>query len=187
MLAHKRQSFIIVVSSILLIGLFALTWYQFKREARIIINKVIIEDVIQLKTIFDTINQECGILNFDHDRNYIDFLTVKSFVSSEVGSMNLEHPEKWGGPYVQDNPTMQSKKYEIVRTKSGYYIVPGAGVQLSQGKIMGRDVVITPQTNMKLLMSKKGSLWYEGKPLCARVTTRSDKSPSISRQVDPEF
>ena len=148
-LIHKK-TVIVLVSSSLIAGLFFLTWYQFKKEARVVINQVIMEHIAQLKTIFDRIDTECGILGFDHDKNYIDFLTVTSFVSSEIGAMNLISPEKWQGPYVHDNLTVQTKKYEIVRTKNGYYIVPGTGVQLSNGKIMGKDVVITPTTDIEL-------------------------------------
>lgn len=165
---HKR-SLMILVSSALLTGLFFLTWYQFTKEARIIINKVIVDDITQLKAIFERIDAECGILEFDHEKNYIDFLTVKSFVSSEVGAMNLMAPEKWQGPYVQDNPTVQSKKYEIVRTKKGYYIVPGTGVQLSNGKVMGKDIIITSATDIEKLVAEADGLNYQGKALIAPI------------------
>jgi hypothetical protein len=167
-LYHKR-SLVILISSALLTGLFFLTWYQFTKEARVIINQVIVADITQLKAIFDRIDTECGILGFDHERNYIDFLTVKSFVSSEVGAMNLIAPEKWQGPYVQDNPTVQSKKYEIIRTKKGYYIVPGTGVQLSNGKVMGKDITITSATDIETLATQVDGLNYQGKALVAPV------------------
>jgi hypothetical protein len=166
---YHKKSLGILISSALLTGLFFITWYQFTKEARIIINQVIADDVIRLKAIFDRIDTECGIQNFDHERNYIDFLTVKSFVSSEIGALNLITPEKWQGPYVQDNPTIQSKKYEIVLTKNGYYIVPGTGVQLSNGKVMGKDIIITPATNIDEFVNEEHGLYYKGKALVAPV------------------
>ncbi len=166
---YHKKTLVILISSALLTGLFFLTWYQFTKEARIIINQVIVGDITQLKAIFDKIDTECGILGFDHEKNYIDFLTVKSFVSSEVGAMNLIMPEKWQGPYVQDNPTIQSKKYEIVLTKKGYYIVPGTGVQLSNGKIMGKDIIITSTTDIDELINEQDGLHYQGKALFAPV------------------
>lgn len=164
-----KKTVIVLLSSSLITGLFFLTWYQFKKEARVVINQVITDHIAQLKNIFDRIDTECGILGFDHDKNYIDFLTVKSFVSSEIGAMNLISPEKWQGPYVHDNLTVQTKKYEIVRTKNGYYIVPGTGVQLSNGKIMGKDVVITPTTDIEILLKNETGLTYQGKPLVAPI------------------
>ena len=182
-LYHKR-SLIILVSSALLTGLFFLTWYQFTKEARIIINKVIVQDITQLKTVFDRIDAECGILGFDHEKNYIDFLTVKSFVSSEVGAMNLITPEKWQGPYVQDNPTIQSKKYEIVLTKNGYYIVPGTGVQLSDGRIMGKDIIITHDSDVDQLLHNEPGLVYKGKNLIAPLVTHSKTLVADIEQED---
>jgi len=159
----------LITSSCILGFLFLVTWYQFSHETRVIINQTIIEDVSRLKVIFDTINKECGIADFNHEKNYIDFLTVRSFVSSEIGSMNLINPERWRGPYVQDNLTIQSKVYEIVLTKNGYYIVPGTGVRLSNGKIMGKDIIITPTTDLDALVNEKEGLEYKGKSLVAPI------------------
>jgi hypothetical protein len=167
---HHKKSAGVIISSALLIGLFFLTLYQFRTQARIIINQVIATDVALLKTIFDRINTDCAIIGFDHEKNYIDFLTIKSFVSSEVGAMNLMVPEKWAGPYAQDNPTIQSKKYEIVHTKTGYYIVPGTGVQLSNGMVMGKDIVITSATDIDDIANEEHGLFYQGKALVAPVT-----------------
>lgn len=83
--------------------------------------------------------------------------------------MNLVWPEKWAGPYVQDNPTIQSKKYEILKTKKGYYILPGTGVQLSNGMVMGKDIVITPETDIEELINAEHGLFYNGKALIAPV------------------
>ncbi len=163
------QSLSFALLSILLVALFVITWYQFTRETKIIINQTIVKDVAQLKKIFDTIHKKCIILDFAHEKNYIDFLTVKSFVSSEVGAMNVMYPEKWAGPYLQENPTVQSKVYEIVLTKNGYYIVPGTGVRLANGKIMGKDIVLTPQTDIDQVINEKSGLEYKGKPLVVPI------------------
>jgi hypothetical protein len=185
MKVYHNRTIIILVSSCLLTGLFFLTWYQFTKEARIIINKVILEDLGKLKIIFDRINSDCGILGFEHEKNYIDFLTVKSFVSSEIGAMNLIMPEKWQGPYVQENPSLQSKKYEIVKTKKGYYIMPGAGVQLSNGKIMGSDIIITPATDIDALLRQEDGLVYQGNPLVAEVSMHK-KTLVVDMQQEDE-
>ena len=79
------------------------------------------------------------------------------------------YPEKWAGPYLQENPTVQSKVYEIVLTKNGYYIVPGTGVRLANGKIMGKDIVLTPQTDIDQVINEKSGLEYKGKPLVVPI------------------
>ncbi len=176
----------IIISSLLLIGLFFITWYQFSRQTRVIINQIIAEDVAQLKVIFDEIHRECGILGFDHEKNYIDFLTVKEFVSNEIGAMSLILPEKWRGPYVQDNLAIQSKVYEIAKTKDGYYIIPGSGVSLSNGKIMGKDIIITPTTDVHQFVNEESGLEYKGKSLVAKIAMKNDVIKSEETQIDEQ-
>lgn len=167
----KKQSLKIIISACALIILFGITWYQFSREARIMVNEVIVKDVERLQEIFKKINSECTISGFEHEKNYIDFLTVKSFVSHEVGSMELMFPSKWQGPYLPENPNVQGKKYEIVKTKYGYYIVPGTGVRLANGKIMGKDIIISAATDIMQLVNEQQGLEYNGKSLVALAWT----------------
>ncbi len=174
----------LVLSSCILGFLFLITWYQFSREARVMINQTIVEDVQRLKKIFDTIHKECGIIDFDHEKNYIDFLTVKSFVGSQVGAMNLSNPEQWHGPYAQENLTVQAKLYEIVRTKHGYYIVPGNGVKLANGKIVGKDIVINQQTDIDSLVNDSEGLEFEGKALVAPV--QAGKKVFVADIIQPD-
>jgi len=134
-----------------------------------IIVVLIAQEVAQLKTIFEKIDASCGILGFDNEKNSIDFLTVISFVSSEIGSMNLKHPKGWQGPYLQDNPTIQGKYYQIVQTRTGYYIAPGDGVKLSNGKIIGKDIILNKDTDFLKLLSKNGDLRIRGKALAAKI------------------
>ena len=143
------------------VGIF---WYQ----SRVISNELIARDIGQLGAIFKRINDDCGIIGFEHERNYVDFLTVGSFVGSEVGAMNLKKPKNWHGPYVQDNPNVQEKLYEIVRTHKGYFLVPGAGVELSNKQIIGKDIVFGEDTDIYALV-KDGVLVYNDQPLAMLI------------------
>ena len=125
-----------------------------------------------LKIIVESLNEidkACSILSFKHDRNYVDFLNVEKFVSSEVGCLNLVKPKNWQGPYVQDNPTMQGKLYEILKAKDGFFVVPGTGVKFSNDFIMGKDIQITVETIVADLLKEGGALNYEGQPLALRL------------------
>lgn len=133
-------------------------------------DELIVEHIKSLANIFNAIEQIIGIIGFEHDKNYIDFLNVKSFVGSEVGSMNLRNPEKWQGPYLNDNPTFQEKLYMVVKTDKGYFIVPGDGVELSNGKIIGKDIIISSNTDIEALMRDQKGLSYKGNPLAAKIT-----------------
>ncbi len=54
----------------------------------------IVRDLAQLDDIFKRIHETCNIMSIDESKNSINFLTVEKFVGSEVGPLNLAHPEK---------------------------------------------------------------------------------------------
>lgn len=132
---------ITIAASIVVAGLFGIAIMNYYYRSEQEVGTLISEDVQILSDIFKKIHKECEILGFDRQQNPINFLNVVSFVGSEVGPMNLKYPSNWQGPYLQDNPTMQTKEYMIVRTKKGYFITPGNGVRLPNGKVIGKDVL----------------------------------------------
>ncbi len=131
------------------------------------------QDIARLAAIFERIEKECGIISFNYQKNPINFLTIKKdgFVGSEIGSMNLAHPDKWQGPYVNDNLTMQGKEYQVVRTNSGYFITPGEQVELPNGKWIGRDIILDEKADIAAMMHNKNELMFEGKSLAAAILT----------------
>lgn len=143
-------------------------WYQYKDDT----GKIIAQDVQLLGTIFDQIDREAGILGFDYEKNPINFLTIKhgGFVSSEVGPMNLAHPDRWQGPYLERNLSIQDKEYEVVSNRGGYYILPGAGVTLPNGLTIGQTLTITYQTDIEELIQHGNVLNYDGSPLARKIT-----------------
>ncbi len=138
--------------------LITVSFFMWWRQASVWQDQVINEHITQLHDIFMRIDADCHILNFEHQKNYIDFLNVVKFVGSEVGSMHVEYPDKWNGPYLQDNPTMQEKQYQIVRTQKGYYIVPGEGVELSNGKIIGKDIMFDEKADIDAMLKDPQAL-----------------------------
>ncbi len=136
-------------------------------KARKVVDIIIADDVMQLAKILNTIDQECGIASFEHQKNTIDFLNVISFKGSEVGSMNLKYPQKWRGAYLNDNPTIQEKYYQVIKAKDGYWVVPGEGVQLSNGLVIGKQIVFNQDTDMQELVNTL--LRYNGRPLALQI------------------
>lgn len=130
---------------------------------------LIVQDVQELKQVMQSIHQDCKILSLEHTKNYIDFLTVKEFVGSEVGAMNLAYPQNWKGPYVKDNPTVQQRQYVILKTEKGYFIVPGDGVKLGNGKKIGTDIVLDSSTDVAALLQDSEGLKSEQGSLGTRV------------------
>lgn len=176
----KKERITSIILSGVFLGLFLLTigyrFYNVKTAQDV----MIAEDIQKLGDIFARIHNECKIIDFEHQKNYIDFLTVESFVGSEVGLMNLTYPEKWQGPYINDNPTMQEKYYMIVVTDKGHYIVPGDGgphcaesgnfgVKLANGKIIGRDIEFTSKSDIEAMMRDPQQLLSDAGALAVRI------------------
>ncbi len=133
------------------------------------VTSVISDDIGMIVDSLNRIDKECSILSIEHERNYVDFLTVAKFVGSEIGCLNLAFPDKWQGPYIEDNPTMRGKLYEIVKTKEGIFVVPGLGVKLPNGLRVGKDFEITFDSSIKEMLQDGGSLNYKGQALATEL------------------
>jgi len=160
-----------ITAAAALVVLLLITIGAFLYNAKMATNRIIGKHIEEMEQIFNDINEKCGILGFEHDTNFVDFLTVGSFVGSEVGSMNLREPKNWEGPYLHDNPTIQTKYYEIVRTDKGYFLVPGKSVKLSSGLVIGEDIVFDKDVDIAALIENGTLVNKAGKPLAMPVPT----------------
>ncbi len=158
----------VAISSILVAITIRYFYYNLKPH-----DQAIAAHVEQLKNVFTLINKNCTITGFDQEKNAINFLNVGSFIGSNVGSMHLEHPEHWHGPYLKEELKVAGKPYQIVLAKNGYYILPGDGITLANGKVMGKDIVINANTDMeKLITDPEQLLSSNGKPLAALIPAK---------------
>lgn len=154
---------VFVVLTVLSISVY---WYQ----SRTVIDEVVVRDLSVLQKIFVDINNTCHISGFDETINRVDFLNVGSFSGSELGAMNLYAPQNWHGPYLDDNPTVQGIYYQIVKTKHGYFLTPGNGVRLTNGLVVGTDIVLNADSDVNELI-KIGKLHsHDGKPLAIAIS-----------------
>ncbi len=155
-----------VALGLIFLLLFAYTIYYFWGQARRAVDETIVEHITKLVEIFHEIDKECKILGFDQDKTPINFLNVQNFSGSEVGGMHLMYPEKWRGPYLESNLVVQGIHYYVLKTEQNVtYIVPGDGVRLGNGKVFGKDIIITKQTDIEALLSHDPALAYKGHPL----------------------
>jgi len=139
---------------------------------------IIDRDVTRLAEVLKTIEKDCKIIRFESQKNSINFLNVKSFAGSQVGPLNLKHPERWHGPYLDTNPSIQGKEYLLVRTKKGYFVTPGEGVKLPNGKVVGVDIKLDEKADIESMMKDEKQLGYKGKALAA---------PLVIKKRDPYF
>jgi len=154
----------------LLLGALGFTVYRYYQQSGQVTEYLIADHIEQLAQTFKKIDDDVEVQNIMRDKSYIDFLNVVSFTGSEIGSLNVAYPDRWKGPYMQDNPTMQGKVYEIIKTREGYYIVPGEGVKLENGKIIGKDILFTYDTDMESLVNDTIGLEYQRRPLIAPLS-----------------
>lgn len=130
---------------------------------------LIVQDVQKLQQIFQEIDKDCKIIGFEHTKNHIDFLTVKEFVGSQVGSMNLTYPRNWKGPYLQRTPAVNEQQYIILKTSKGHYIVPGDGVALANGTMIGKDFVLDQNSDVDSLLQRNDRLKSSQGALAAKI------------------
>jgi hypothetical protein len=140
---------------------------------------VITQDVQELKRIFETIDRDCTIIDFEETRTPINFLTVERFIGSSVGGMNMRNPKNWKGPYIADNPTIQEKHYVILNHPQGLFIIPDNGVRLSSGAIIGTDIIFSDSFNIDELLNN-GMLEDGGKPFVAKIVRAGHNTRFIS-------
>jgi hypothetical protein len=139
----------------------------------------------ELASAIKKIDEDCEILSFAHQKNYVDFLNVKAFSGSEVGALTVKYPKKWAGPYWNDVPTLQTFQYEIVRTRKGYFLVPGDGVKLANGKIIGKDIVLDEACDIPALMDRADALQIiQGNAAAVRLDIKMNRTIEPVLQTD---
>lgn len=158
-----------VFSTLFFAGMLAFFFYRFFVNKPEFMAGIVSDDLSVLSKIIESIDKDCNILSIANNDGVLDFLTVEKFVGSQVGCLNLAHPDKWKGPYVQRNITMQGKYYNLMKTKEGLFVIPGRGVELPSGRVMGKSLIVTPDTSIKMLLKPNGSLYYQGHALAMEI------------------
>ncbi len=134
--------------------------------------EIIERDVNKIAHAIMQIEKDCKIYSVESQKNSINFLNVKSFAGSKVGPINLKHPERWQGPYMELNPSMQSKEYLLVRTKKGYFVTPGDGVKLPNGRVIGVDIKFDENSDIEAMMKNDQQLAFKGKALATSLAIK---------------
>lgn len=180
MTRYKNKSFrwYPIISIAIICALIAFSIFTFRARKARDKGVMLTQDITRLACIFQQIDATAGIAGFDFAKNDINFLNIKKdgFVGSEVGSMNLIRPARWEGPYVNEVSSLQEHSYMIVRTKHGYFITPRDGVQLPNGKVIGKDIILDENADIETMMSDDLSLAYNGAPLAAKIAISGTSS-----------
>jgi len=112
------------------------------------------KDIEKLNSIFVDIDKNCKIIDFKGKKNNINFLNVISFKGNQIGPLVLENSSNWQGSYLDNNYEVQGIQYQIVKTKYGLFVIPGDGVVLSNGKIVGENIIVNDIDNEYTIKSQ---------------------------------
>jgi hypothetical protein len=167
---HHLKKYFALFSTTVLTLLIGITIFKVFNSKSDVLTLALTQDLERIEKILTTVDAQCNIIGIRGQRNQIDFLTVQKFAGSTVGCLNLARPKKWKGPYLKQNPSIKGVLYEIIKTKEGYFVVPGAGVQLPNKLVMGKDIVLTHDSSIMTMLQLNGRLSYQGNPLAYRLT-----------------
>lgn len=178
---QKMLIFIGIAAFILL--MFFATHYESKRNKAQIISR----DLKLIASTLAKIHSDCEIDRFTQIKNPLTFFNVISFTGSEIGTLNLVNPEKWRGPYIKDNPSLQGVEYQVVQAHEGLFIVPGEGVSLPNGKIVGKDVIFDENSHIIDMLRNDDSLYYEQYKFAELITFKSNIIQKLSNASEQFF
>jgi hypothetical protein len=170
-----------IVGAIFII-LFAISAITLWRNSRQSLDEAAHDDIVKLQKVFERIHKDCYIVDFERICNPIDFLNVVTFSSDRVGSMELAFARRWKGPYLKHNLRIQNKLYAVLKNKQGYFIVPGYGVRLANGKIIGKTLRLDQNCDMKKLMQDYNALLSESGVLAAQIKVGSRFMKNMSKK-----
>ena len=172
----KRNYTYAGIAALAFFALIAFVSIKYIYQARRANDELIAQHVEQLQQIFKEINDCCKINGFRAERDYIDFLNVVKFEGSVVGPMSLMEPQNWKGPYLKESLTSGGKEYQIVTTKKGSFIVPGDGVKLANGKVIGKSLIINAHSDIESMITDPQALLSNNRPLAARIETAQNNA-----------
>lgn len=175
-----------IITVAIFVALIVIVAFNFFYQPKHANADVIVKNLALLQSLFKKIDERCKIISFDHQKNPVNFLNVGTFKGAEIGPMNLAYPTQWQGPYLENNPKLQNKEYEIVRTKKGYFIAPGEGVQLPNGKVMGKTVILNDNSDIEAMMKDENALMYKGKALAVFLPLSSTEWQKILLEQLPD-
>ncbi len=166
---RRAQKYFVLFSSSLLLVLLPVFVFKIFNSRSSVVTMAIRDDLAIIEKALGEIDKTCNILSIRPGGGVIDFLTVEKFTGSSIGMLNLAHPRRWKGPYVKVNPSLRGHMYEIVSTKEGYFILPGKNVRLPNKLLMGKDIVLSHDSAVTIMMQPGGRLNFQGQPLAKRL------------------
>jgi len=178
------QTVLIVVG---IIAFVTLVFFGTQYESKANKAQIIARDLKLIEATLKKIHADCIISGFTQIKNPLTFFNVITFTGSEVGTLNLVHPDKWRGPYIKDNPSIQGVEYQVVHAKDGLFIIPGDGVSLPNGKTIGKDIIVNEQSQVETMLHKDDTLCYKEYCFAKKLDFQSDEIEDLANAPEGLF
>jgi len=122
-------------------------------------------DLSHLEEALKNFDGDCGIQEVLSGGHSLLFLTQTARPTDAFAAFKLANENTWRGPYIHKVPVAQGYPYMLLKTNKGLFIVPGEGVRLPKGSILGKEFFLTAESNLKALSAAGGILSHNGEPL----------------------
>lgn len=163
-----RRNFTVFSASILVL-LIGVSFIKLLSERPLFMATLVSKDIKKIVTKLEIIDEQCVATSLGSGRTPLNFFTVKNFTGSVIGGIELQNPVGWRGPYLEVNPSLQQQYYELVETGDGFYVIPGRGVILPNGYVVGKDFDVMKDTDVAKMLQPGGFLHYKNEQLAMRV------------------
>lgn len=158
-----------MIGSLIIVALTAICAAHFVMHTPLWHTRLIQGDLNRIAQAVHALDRDCGIKNMRTGRYPLMPLTQYAWPSGQLHGMSVARPENWRGPYLPKVIALQGKPYELLKTNSSLYVVPGNGVTLPSGAIIGDTFSWCANTDVNALSQSGGILFYQSAPLVRQV------------------
>ena len=141
------------------------------------------KDLQHIARAVTAMDKDCRIVDMRVGIHLLTPLTQKLVSEHELSNTVFKYPENWRGAYLAKMPLIQGKPYQLLKTDKGLFVVPGSGVVLPNGMMVGRDIIWQAQTDVAALTRSGGPLFYRGVALALKVAYGRQPAPTFA--TDP--
>ncbi len=116
------------------VGFFTYSYMQYSAAAQIH------SDMEQINKLLITIDKKCSLVDTLHNPQEITFFNRKDI--DEKSGLIVRYPERWSGPYSEQDFSYGGKPYSLLKKSSYMLIIPSCGTTLPSGAVIGNDISI---------------------------------------------
>jgi len=161
--------FVLYVGSMIMLLLMGLCFAFLFMNYPSLKTRLVRRDMQRIVRALYQVDRYCHIETVTPGLHPLNFLTLPRPTERDFCGIELEFPKQWTGPYFSEVPVLDNTPYQLLKTEKGLFLVPGNGVRLPNGNVIGIDIVWHYTTEVAALAQQGGALWYDGIPLARHI------------------